>query len=100
MFSLLPPDKCDRCGKPCGIASISYFNEDWCCYDCLEDEKLAPTYHVAKAAEAAAVLRGDHNYSHGLTEADKSFLAARIKSRILDDSYGIPKEERQRRELF
>lgn len=53
--------QCDRChtsleGK---IASMSYFNEDFCCLDCLEKEQQHPDYEKARQAEREAVQRGD-----------------------------------------
>ena len=52
-----------------------------CCNACLDDEMLAPNYAAAREAERRAVLAGDYNYSHGLTAADRAFLAARRAAR-------------------
>lgn len=77
------PTNCDRCGDRITVSGMSFFNEDICCLACLDDEKEAPTYASAKAAEAAAVQRGDYNFSAGLTHADSVFLAARRASRVV-----------------
>ena len=75
------PTKCQRCGDPLGVSSMSFFNEDVCCTPCLDDEKDAPTYAAAKAAE---VRNRNYNFSAGLTPADRSFLAARLAARRMD----------------
>ena len=53
---------CDRCGKPTNMVSVSYFNTDQCCLSCLKHEQQHPDYGIAKAAELAAVKRGDLNF--------------------------------------
>jgi len=73
--------KCSRCGDEANVWSMSFFNTDKCCMPCLDDEEMAPTYPEAKDAERQAVLRGDYNYSHGLTPSDHAFLGARLAAR-------------------
>lgn len=55
---------CARCQKSLkGIShSMSFFNTDICCLDCLEEEKKHPRYQEAKEAELEAVRRGDYNF--------------------------------------
>lgn len=53
---------CERCGKE-GLATImSIFNTDLICLECKEKEKQHPKYEEARAAEEAAVKRGDYNF--------------------------------------
>ena len=78
------PTACQRCGGPLAISSMSFFNEDICCIPCLDDERDAPTYAAAKAAEDQAVRNRNYNFSAGLTPADRSFLAARLAARRRD----------------
>jgi hypothetical protein len=61
---------------------VSFFNEDTCCWACLDDERQAPTYAKAKALELEHVQRGDFNFKgRGLTPADYAFLAKRLAER-------------------
>lgn len=55
---------CARCGQSLEKVphSMSYFNTDICCLDCLEKEKQHPRYQEAKRAELEAVQRGDYNF--------------------------------------
>lgn len=41
---------------------MSYFNEDFCCLDCLEKEQQHPAYARARQSEREAVQRGDLNF--------------------------------------
>lgn len=53
---------CERCGKE-GLATImSIFNTDLICLECKGKEKQHPKYEEARAAEEAAVKRGDYNF--------------------------------------
>lgn len=78
------PLHCQRCGEPLTVSSTSFFNSDVCCMACLKDEKEAPGYVQAKAAEEAAVRGGDYNFNFGLSAADREFLAARLAARRKD----------------
>lgn len=53
---------CQRCGQKSLGYSMSFFNEDLICFDCIDKERRHPEYAAAHAAEKAAVLRGDYNF--------------------------------------
>ena len=54
---------CDRCGKMlAGGFSMSHFNTDSLCFDCLEAERQHPDYQKAVDAELAATRSGNHNF--------------------------------------
>jgi len=73
---------CDRCGHDAGTSSVSYFNTDTCCMECIADEQQAPGFAAARAAELAAVQGGDVNFvGVGLSPADVAFLAERRAAR-------------------
>ncbi len=75
---------CERCGDRNPLATtMSRFNEQTICVACNEDEKLAPNYAKARAAEEAACRRGDFNFPGiGLAPEDVAFLAERRKARV------------------
>ena len=75
------PILCGRCATPLRVWSMSRFNQDHLCIPCLDDEKHAPGYAAAHAAELAAVKAGDYNYSPGLSATDAAFLAQRRQDR-------------------
>lgn len=50
---------CDRCSRQMNAFSMSYFNTDLCCFDCLRIEKEHPDYERARTAELRAVQSGD-----------------------------------------
>lgn len=54
--------KCKRCGKQTHTLSMSYFNTDMCCLDCLVKEKQHPMYKIAKDKEHEEVVKGNMNY--------------------------------------
>ena len=54
--------KCARCGGEAGPFTMSRFNTEMCCFDCIDIEKRHPKYEEAEAAEQAAVVRGDYNF--------------------------------------
>ena len=54
--------KCARCGKDAGAYTMSRFNTEMCCFDCIDKEKRHLKYEEAEAAEQAAVDRGDFNF--------------------------------------
>lgn len=54
---------CYRCGKETEIYSMSFFNTDLCCEECLEKERKHPRFKLAHAAEVAACERGDFNFA-------------------------------------
>src|SRR4030042_228078 len=43
---------CERRRAVYVIAGMSFFDEEWCCGPCLEDEKLLPSYTAARADAA------------------------------------------------
>lgn len=54
--------KCKRCGKQTSITIMSMFNTDVICMDCKEAEEKDPRYQQARAADEAAIRRGDFNF--------------------------------------
>lgn len=76
------PTKCPRCGGSMAAYSMSRFNNEMICSECIDDERQAPGYAAAAEAEIAAVKRGDYNFPGvGLSAADREFLAARRAGR-------------------
>lgn len=78
-----PGSKCDRCGADLKLGStMSKFNTDQLCMACKADERLAPNYALADAAELAQVRAGNYNYGGvGLASEDVQFLAERRAAR-------------------
>jgi hypothetical protein len=76
------PTECSRCGGALWVSTMSRFNTDVLCMPCLSDEKQAPGYPEAQAAELAAVRSGNFNYVHGLSATDADFLAVRRRRRL------------------
>jgi len=59
----LPSDgKCQRCFEETSVTSMSIFNTQMCCMDCLDLEKKHPQYSIAETLEIAAVKKGDYNF--------------------------------------
>ena len=55
--------KCDHCGKDLQRGqTMSRFNTQVICLDCVDKEEKVPRYATAKAAERDAVFRGDYNF--------------------------------------
>lgn len=54
--------KCHRCGTETRIWTMSRFNTQECCPDCIDRERLHPRYPEAEAAELAAIRDGDYNF--------------------------------------
>ena len=74
--------KCARCGDLLVMSGMSFFNEDFCCLLCLDDEKYAPNYAAAREEEKRRVGDGNHRYPGiGLTEEDRCVLAERREAR-------------------
>jgi hypothetical protein len=64
------------------VTIMSKFNREILCLRCKDDERLAPGYADAYAAEAASLRnRLTHFDGIGLTRADEAFLAARRTAR-------------------
>jgi hypothetical protein len=55
-------ERCDRCKKEITSWSVSYFNTEKCCPECLEKEKKHPLYKYAKDMEHEQVKAGNYNY--------------------------------------
>jgi hypothetical protein len=73
---------CPRCHGPMFSHSCSWFTDEDICSDCQQDERHAPNYAAARAAEAAAVRRGDYNFRGiGLAPEDVEALAAARRRR-------------------
>lgn len=54
---------CDRCGKSLKDGfTMSRFNTDAICYDCVEEEHEHPDYQKAVDAERAAIMAGNRNF--------------------------------------
>jgi hypothetical protein len=54
---------CDRCGNDLKNGrTMSMFNTDCLCFDCMDKEKQHPDYEKARQAEHEAVKRGDFNF--------------------------------------
>ena len=76
------PQKCDRCGVKPDVSTMSKFNTDTLCDRCADDERLAPGYAAACAAEMAAVKQGNFNcHGVGLSADDREFLTRRRLAR-------------------
>lgn len=76
---------CDRCGSPLAARTMSKFNRDTICLNCKTDERDAPGFAQADAAEVAAVRSGQKDYPGvGLSEEDRKFLAQRLVARKTD----------------
>lgn len=54
--------KCERCGKEAQATIMSRFNTQVLCLECEAAERKHPRYEEARAAEEAAVRRGDYNF--------------------------------------
>ena len=77
----LPTDgKCQRCRKDTTVTSMSKFNTQMCCIECLEIEKGHPQYNTAVTLEIAAVKQGNFNYQGiGLPSGYSKWAADRAK---------------------
>ena len=75
---------CERCRAGYVITGMSFFDEEWCCLPCLDDESLLPSYTAAREAERREVTAGNQRYPGiGLAEEDHSALAELVKARRL-----------------
>jgi recombinational DNA repair protein (RecF pathway) len=55
--------RCQRCSKETRVTTMSRFNTQILCMECLEKEKKHPKYKEAAAAELRAVQAGNYNFS-------------------------------------
>ena len=54
--------KCDRCGIKTSITTMSMFNTDHCCLECINKEKKHPDYKYATQMELLAIQTGNYNF--------------------------------------
>jgi len=55
--------RCQRCQKDTNITSMSIFNTQNCCIECIDIEKYHPSYKWAKAEELRHTKHGNYNFS-------------------------------------
>lgn len=55
--------RCQRCSKETRATTMSRFNTQILCMECLEKEEKHPKYKEAAAAELHAVQAGNYNFS-------------------------------------
>ena len=53
---------CPRCKKETRVHSVSRFNTDDCCLNCLEIESKHPKYEEARRIEHEEVVKGNMNF--------------------------------------
>ena len=53
---------CQRCRQPTLSTSMSYFNTEHLCLDCVHVERAHPGYAVAQSVERQHVLAGDYHF--------------------------------------
>lgn len=53
---------CDRCKAELRVHSMSRFNQDECCMDCLKKERAHPMYEEARRIEHEEVKKGNYNF--------------------------------------
>jgi recombinational DNA repair protein (RecF pathway) len=54
--------RCHRCGKQTDVTTMSFFNTDILCMECVDKERAHPAFEAAHEAEREAVRRGDYNF--------------------------------------
>lgn len=54
--------KCDRCGGPLTIRTLSMFNMDVICSACKDAERQRPDYDEAVKADIAECKKGNRNF--------------------------------------
>ena len=62
MKQLTEQKECDRCKKATNIFTMSWFNEDFICMTCNDEEEKHPDFEFAKNVEVAYTRRGNTNY--------------------------------------
>lgn len=89
MSDFFSSTNCDRCGAAFGPRIMSKFNRETICSACKADERLAPGFAAADAAEIASVRAGAKDFPGvGLGPDDLAFLAARRAARQSADHSG------------
>jgi hypothetical protein len=53
---------CDRCGAQTHIYTLSWFNTQSICIDCLHSEEAHPDFAYAKQVESSHVAKGNLNF--------------------------------------
>ena len=53
---------CDRCDEETIITTMSLFNTQQCCPECIEKERAHPKFPEARTAELDALEAGNYNY--------------------------------------
>jgi hypothetical protein len=56
------PKVCDRCKSPMSAYSMSYFNTEEICFECVEKERAHPAFERARDAELKACQGGNFNF--------------------------------------
>lgn len=59
---MLQDFRCDRCHKATMVHTMSRFNTQNICMDCVDKERKHPKYAEAAAAELAATRSGNYNF--------------------------------------
>ena len=73
---------CRRCYKQARVLSMSRFNEDDICLDCLDDEKFCPNYGRSQSVELSQVRSGLRMIAGiGLSPEDRVVLRERREAR-------------------
>jgi hypothetical protein len=62
MRQLTEQKECDRCKKATHTYTMSWFNEDYICMQCNDEEEKHPDFEFAKNVEVAYTRRGNMNY--------------------------------------
>jgi hypothetical protein len=58
----LPNGRCQRCFKETHTTTMSRFNTQHCCMECIELEKQHPSYHHAEKEELKHIKMGNYNF--------------------------------------
>ncbi len=53
---------CERCEEESVVTTMSMFNTQHCCPECIEKERDHPDFPDARAAELDALQAGNYNY--------------------------------------
>ena len=53
---------CKRCGKKTNVWTVSMFNTDECCVECINKEKEHPDYERALEEERRQCMMGNYNF--------------------------------------
>jgi len=66
---------CERCFKETVTTTMSMFNTDTCCMDCIDVEKMHPDYDKAKKIELDYIRKKDYTFQGiGLPEDYDDFI--------------------------